>query len=470
MRRTTSLTAAGLLGLALLGGAPPSTAAGETCRGEAATIVGSGHRITGTEGRDVVVTNGAQDVSTLGGDDLVCITGRDQERGTERPVQLDAGPGDDLVDGTGAVGWPVDGVLGTGADRFEGGAGEDYVSAGALSADFRDHLDEEADVLLGGGGRDLLTSGQPGLPNSDVVQGGQGGDDLTYLGSVTATSVVDGGAGQDSTVLRLAAGANTVDNVRSELRHDGVPVSRWTAIEGFVLLDPATGTASTTITGSAADEWFSLSGKGPVVADLGAGDDELSVPHVLSADSRVAGGPGRDELAVGTDTHEIAWDLASGALWVGDEWSVPATGFEDAFVVATAVSLWGTDGPNDLTANSCDVRLSGRDGNDDLSLNGDYVFESFKDCSERTVMLGGRGHDTFGTRAGSDDRMVGGRGNDRFDSRGGDDRLFGGPGKDRANLGNGDDTFLGGPGRDRVDGKRGRDLCRAEQAQRCERR
>ena len=60
MRRTTPLTAAAMLGLALLAPTASAAAAGETCRGEAATIVGErGRRSTGTEGRDVVVTNGS---------------------------------------------------------------------------------------------------------------------------------------------------------------------------------------------------------------------------------------------------------------------------------------------------------------------------------------------------------------------------------------------------------------------------
>ena len=61
MRRTTpptaSLTTAGLLGLALLAPvawASPAAAAAETCRGEVATIVGTGPTVTGTEGRDVI--------------------------------------------------------------------------------------------------------------------------------------------------------------------------------------------------------------------------------------------------------------------------------------------------------------------------------------------------------------------------------------------------------------------------------
>ena len=40
MRRTTTLTSAGLLGLALLAPVDGATASAETCRGEPATIVG----------------------------------------------------------------------------------------------------------------------------------------------------------------------------------------------------------------------------------------------------------------------------------------------------------------------------------------------------------------------------------------------------------------------------------------------
>ena len=62
MRRTTTLTAAGLIGLALLvptSASSSETASGEICAGEAATIVGSAPTVTGTEGRDVIVTGPA---------------------------------------------------------------------------------------------------------------------------------------------------------------------------------------------------------------------------------------------------------------------------------------------------------------------------------------------------------------------------------------------------------------------------
>lgn len=110
MRRTTPLTAVGLLGLALLAPTSAATAVAETCRGDAATIVGQeGRTASGTEGRDVVVTNGATQVETLGGNDLVCVTGKRWAW-----IAVATGAGDDFFDGTGSA-QPVFADLGTGA-------------------------------------------------------------------------------------------------------------------------------------------------------------------------------------------------------------------------------------------------------------------------------------------------------------------------------------------------------------------
>jgi len=95
MRRTPTLTAAGLLGLALLvpTSASSAGAADPICAGEPATLVGTGPTVTGTEGRDVIVTGPATTVRALGGDDTICVT-------TPRaagPVDVDAGTGHDAV-------------------------------------------------------------------------------------------------------------------------------------------------------------------------------------------------------------------------------------------------------------------------------------------------------------------------------------------------------------------------------------
>ncbi len=143
--RNTSLTAVALLGAALLTPMGAATAADETCRGQAATIVGTpGGEIVGTEGADVIVTNGATRVDARGGDDLVC--------------------------GTGAA--PFATILGAGADTFvDSSGGRPWIYAGAIvgreDVVLPDSTDTEADVIRAGSA--VVISGTAGQPNADII-------------------------------------------------------------------------------------------------------------------------------------------------------------------------------------------------------------------------------------------------------------------------------------------------------------
>ena len=99
----------------------------------APTILGTGADIEGTEGPDVVITNGAQEVTTLGGDDLVCITGSLTSYGL-----FDTGAGDDRVDSSAASNDQNLYIhLGPGADQFSGGsANEEVVLRWSSFSDF----------------------------------------------------------------------------------------------------------------------------------------------------------------------------------------------------------------------------------------------------------------------------------------------------------------------------------------------
>ena len=70
------------------------------CFGQLPTIVGApGKFVEGTEGPDVVLTNGAYAADTLGGDDLLCVAaviGDRPEGATE--YEFKAGTGSDRVD------------------------------------------------------------------------------------------------------------------------------------------------------------------------------------------------------------------------------------------------------------------------------------------------------------------------------------------------------------------------------------
>lgn len=77
----------------------PAYAVGETCNGQAATLVGTpGGVVTGTDGPDVIVTNGAARVEAGAGDDVICTTGTVAADPFNPAVAVLAGAGNDLVD------------------------------------------------------------------------------------------------------------------------------------------------------------------------------------------------------------------------------------------------------------------------------------------------------------------------------------------------------------------------------------
>jgi Ca2+-binding RTX toxin-like protein len=454
MRRTTTLTAAGLIGLALLTPTSTASAAGETCRGEAATIVGAPRvEIVGTEGRDVIVTNQSQDVQALGGDDLICITGPDQRSGY-RPVEIDAGAGDDVVDGTAAADWPMSGTLGPGADTLHGGDGSEYVDTGARSAD-HSHVDTDRDVVIGAGGDDIITSGQAGAANTDVIDLGTGDDYIRYSGTATGGSTVTGGTGDDSLSVSTAAHSLTLDNGLGRQTEDGVPTLTWSGLEGFTVWATHEDRLDLDLQGTGADESFEVySDRGVVRASLRGGTDTLVTSSTLLDGTVVDAGAHRDLFYVMDRDLGLDLDLEDERLVTRDGTSssrAAVEAFEDAELHARTVTLKGDTGHNDLGVSACKGTVKGRDGRDNLRRSYDSWFESRPGCGERYRMDGGAGADTL-------------KGHSRSD------RLVGGPGNDVLEGANGADTLIGGPGRDRADGGQGRpDRCLAEREKRCER-
>ena len=117
----------------------------------------------------MVVTNGASDVETFGGDDLVCVTG-DAKPG------IWTGDGDDVVDSSQATGEFMTTVLGDGSDRFTGSSAGDTVWAGSRKRIGVDDTDRDViDAGPPGAKADYVVSGEPGEPNSDEVRLGGAG-------------------------------------------------------------------------------------------------------------------------------------------------------------------------------------------------------------------------------------------------------------------------------------------------------
>jgi hypothetical protein len=439
MFRTNALTAAALLALATLA---PTTAeaAGETCRGVPATHVGTPDAgLVGTEGPDVVVSNGAEPVRTLGGDDLVCVTGDVNGR-------VDTGEGNDVVDRSQDRGKFTTTVLGTGSDQFVGSTASDVVWAGTRPR--RDLVDRDRDVIDGGpAGRrygDYVISGEPGQPNPDEVRlaGGTPGDGgsagtVELHGAPTSQTVLDGTRGSELTLETTDADRVSIDTAAGTFTRDGATG----ALAGFsdFLLTNRGETRHIDFRGSDADETLLMDTTRNSAYDvrMGGGDDviALQTDRIHRRVNVFDGGGGRDQLGIAMVRKEVRLDLGRGRLLAGKQRNaVPAdaTRFEDAEVVAGLIELTGTTGDNDLRAYSCRTRVRALGGDDRVSPVTTLNYLGYFSCkAPRTHFEGG----------------------------GGDDLLVGDGGAD---------VLLGGPGRDRANGGSGRDVCSAERTTRCE--
>jgi Ca2+-binding RTX toxin-like protein len=130
MKRLTSYAAAALLVVCSPAVAPTAEAAGETCGGRVATIVGTpgDDHLVGTSDADVIVALEGDDwVTGLSGDDVLC--------GGEGTDKLRGGPGSDVLLG------------GLGAGVLLGGNGDDRMTGVLMAA-------AETQSVSGGLGRD----------------------------------------------------------------------------------------------------------------------------------------------------------------------------------------------------------------------------------------------------------------------------------------------------------------------------
>lgn len=414
---------------------PPAAASSETCQGRTATIVGAhGEPLRGTEGADVVVTNGAPKVEVLAGDDLVCVTGR------QRDTYIDAGAGADVVDAS-ADPTGARAVLGPGADRYIGSSGPDIVEAGTALPDRADLDADEISTGPHGAEPDVVATGQAGSPNSDTVVMGSGR--LEWYGLATPATSVDGGVATELQLLADRPQNVTIDAVAGTAVVDSDHDLTFRNVVRFRLVTPSRAPRQLTYTGRPyLDELTLVTGLFPPDArhsvSMGRGNDRLSLEAYgpIPAGVRYDSGQGRHDTIDLTMTEErnVTVDLGRGRLEVtrGSRTGVARiSGFEDADVRARDAAVVGSSDRNILRAHACRVRMGGGAGQDQLTWMG-------QGSGEELLCLGRRA------------RLVGG---------GGRDFLTGSPGAD---------VLDGGPGADTARGRAGRDVCRAETVRSCE--
>jgi hypothetical protein len=421
--RTISLTAAALLSAALLAPVGTATAAGETCQGQAATIVGTpGGQIMGTEGADVIVTNGAMRVDALGGDDLVCATGEDPK-----------------FPGSG-----VFAILGAGADTFIDSSGRQHlIYAGSIvgreDVVLPDSTDTEADVIRSSG-YSIVTSGMPGQPNADLIDLPTG--EVVWSGIQTAPGAVSVGA-DGFLGVRSANGDVTMDASGTVTGVD--TMLTWTGQFDSLEFTTSAEHGRFTFRGTSGNERVKVDA--PMTYDrdveLGGGKDSYESNSLGGKATRIKGDGGRNQLLLELTSHDrVRADLSRSRVTgtkAGVESSIRVRGFDDLIVTAKRADVIGTNRANRIGVIACRTMVKGKKGRDDLYVDSRYrglgAWVTPRCAKYRSSLYGGPGNDSLAGSYPSNDRLI------------------------------------GGPGKDSVTGGfAGRDVCQGEKVRNCEKR
>ena len=267
---TSSVTNTG--GSTHINNAPTASVAaaggGELCFGQTPTITGAPDEwaILGTEGVDVVVTNGPYGVDLLGGDDLLCITGMTDLVDDENQPACMTGDGSDRIDSSIATA-PSHIFPGAGPDEVIGGPAVEFVNASDSSSP-----ESDADVITTAGGRDWVTSG-----SDDAVDLGPG-PDLLGVDPGASGGVFEGGIGHDSLTAYLRdLGEHSwkIDNRAGRISRDGGQLATFTSFSGFGVW---AGPGAFRFIGSDTAETFTMgwmAAKASVFVRMNGGDDHV---------------------------------------------------------------------------------------------------------------------------------------------------------------------------------------------------
>ncbi len=388
--RAISLTAASLLSAALLAPMSTATAAGETCQGQAATIVGTpGGQITGTEAADVIVTNGATRVEALSGDDLVCATGEDP-----------------------TFGRGVVAILGAGADTFiDSSGGQHTIYAGTV-----DGTDAGADIIRSTSGSVVLSTGMAGQPNADIIDLAFG--EVSWSGIQTAPGAVS--VGTDGILGVRSANGDVKMDARGTVT--GVDTAlTWTGQFDRLVFSTSAEHGRFTFRGTSGTEHVKVDA--PMTFDrdvaLGGGKDSYESNSLGGKATRIKGDGGRNQLLLELGSHDrVRADLSRSrvtATRAGVTDSIRVRGFDDLIVTAKRADVIGTNRANRIGVIACRTTVKGKKGRDDLHVDSTYnglgSWITPRCGTSKATIYGGRGNDSITGSIGND-RLIGGRGKD----------------------------------------------------------
>ena len=325
-----------------------------------------------------------------------------------------------------------------GRDRLRGTSGDDVFEGGPGTLN-RD------DVILGGGGNDVLIAGLannlsgPETPRIYFVEqlyiNGQGGD--LSLRNVRGAEEIF--ADQTSLVLE------DVDSLNPAYGARGV--------------QSGTLTINFTTEFSGDDDTLSLISEDANVTFKAGSDPQNAAIENIEIEAR---GTQRDAEQV-----DVSAFNAVETITVTGENRLILDATSPEFARLDATENTGGVELNDFNSATQDIELLGSRG-DDLLLTGtgDDLIEGNDGADEidaeagNDTIRGGAGDDTINGNAGAD-TIEGGEGDDDIRGGGGADTITGGEGDDRIRGGNGADTLAGGSGDDTIRGGGGDDVIEA---------
>ena len=357
-----------------------------------------------------VFSFGSLTIDTGAGNDIISASA------ISRAVVLNGGAGNDTLTG------------GAGNDTLTGGAGKDSLNGGAgtdtIAETTANDVMSLTNTQLTGNGTDQLINIERA-----VLTGTVGNDTLDASAFTLGNVTLLGSDGNDTLIGGAFTGAADADGFNDSLDGGaGTDVARqFSPINQSLAVVPTPGTNVVKgASSSVGDLWRSIEG----LHFIGNGSAGTTLDASLFAGSvTLAGGSGNDMLTGGSRNNVLIGNAGNDTLTGGN----------------TSDTLSGGAGNDSLVGNGGNDLLNGQAGNDTLRGNGGDDHLIGEEGSDK--LFGGNGNDLMEGGAGSD-VLTGEAGDDSINGGAGSDAISGGDGNDFLNGGLGNDTILGGSGAD----------------------
>ncbi len=357
-------------------------------------------------GSDVVGTTGDDvQAGTFRRETMIGLAGNDIFAGSAGADIIDGGAGADQVDYSASLA-AVTVDLGIGTGIGGDAEGDQFVAIeSALGSAFGDNIigTDGGDTLDGGsGGADRIDGGA----GDDLIKGGDGED--TLLGGA-GNDTIYAGARNDGSLEDVIDGGNGVDELRLtdsifgaivDLSNDGISPISIEHVVGSNFSDIITGNGYSNILNGGLGGDNVAGGRGNDRVNGDAGNDILSGD---SGDDILRGGAGNDRLIGGSGADQLYGD--SGIDTVDYRASLAGVS-----VNLTTNATSGGDAQGDVIANLSIENIDGSDFDD--SLTGSLVNNVLKGFAGNDTLQGGEGDDTLDGGEGIDTAVYSGNRSD----------------------------------------------------------